>query len=278
MIYLSKLSLTICLLCSICLSCSNQNINNYSFFVAGHVYGTPGNPICGIHPPFKRKLNEYIKMQPFDFGVFTGDIVISGTEDQWNCIERDIAELKTKVYFAAGNHDMINRPLFEQRYGKTYYSFNYHNDLFLILDPNIDHWNISGNQLLFLQDEIIEYKNNGNIFIFFHEVLWWDKNNKYNDEIIMNSIYDRAENINFWSVIIPILEHSEKQVYLFAGDVGATSISTAFYYDKHANIHLLASGMGNIDTENFLNVKVMEKGKVFIEAIELNTNKTYKLL
>lgn len=123
----------------------------YSFFVAGHTYGQPGINNEGFHPPFKEKF-EYIQSRgEIVFGVLTGDIVKPNpTEQDWDEIDADIIELGLPVYFAVGNHDMENRPLFESRYGITYYHFIYNSDLFIVLDPNIDGWNISGEQLVFL--------------------------------------------------------------------------------------------------------------------------------
>ena len=107
-------------------------------------------------------------------------MVITGTEQNWNEVDVDINELGLPVYFAAGNHDMTDRALFESRYGQTYYSFVHQSDLFIVLDPNIDEWNISGDQLQFLQSVLNdEGQNINNIFVFFHQLLWWEPNNIY---------------------------------------------------------------------------------------------------
>ena len=85
---------------------------DYSFFVAGHTYGKPGMDNAGVHPPFKDMFELINKDEYIQFGVLTGDIVIIGTETNWNEIDADILTLNKPVYFAVGNHDMTDRPLF----------------------------------------------------------------------------------------------------------------------------------------------------------------------
>jgi len=226
--------------------------STYSFFVAGHTYGTPGVDNDGLHPPFVDKF-EYIQSRSeIAFGVLLGDIVFHSTEEAWDDVDNDIDSLGLPVYFAVGNHDMYNRPLFEQRYGDTYYSFLYSNDLFIVLDPNIDQWNISGDQKLFLTNVIDNNANNvERIFVFFHQTLWWQSDNKYS-AITPNSTEGRADTINFWSEIEPIFNQLENEVVMFAGDIGATSYSECVMYDNYDNITFIATGMGRGDGDNFV--------------------------
>lgn len=78
----------------------NESIIDYSFFVAGHVYGSPGVDNAGVHPPFKNQF-EYLKNDPtMKFGVFTGDIVPIGTENK--CVDFRLISLNTKNIFEMG--------------------------------------------------------------------------------------------------------------------------------------------------------------------------------
>ena len=134
------------LLSIFCLGCSIKEIENtaYSFFIAGHVYGYPGESQnnIGVHPPIKEKLDLIKNNDIIKFGVFTGDIVEDGKEEkEWDELGVDVTYTGKKVYFAPGNHDILNskkRAIFERRYGPSYRSFKNKNDLFIILDPNID--------------------------------------------------------------------------------------------------------------------------------------------
>lgn len=242
----------------------------YSFFVAGHTYGKPGVNNIGFHPPFKQKFT-YIQSRPeIELGVLTGDIVAANPVSQdWDEIDAEIDTLGLPVYFAVGNHDMENRPIFESRYGSTYYQFVHQNDLFIVLDPNIDQWNISGYQLIFLRNTIKNYASNcDNIYVFFHEILWRDNDNEFN-YISWNSSVGRASAINFWSEVEPLFHKLSNKVVMFAGDLGA-SWSSNVTYDSYDNMTLIASGMGDEDGENFIVVNVKDDKSLTYDLICLS--------
>ena len=258
-------------------SCSKDNLDvseemsiDYSFFIAGHTYGTPGVDNEGLHPPFKNKFDFINNDESIEFGVFTGDIVIEGTIQNWDQIDQDIQELALPVYFAAGNHDITDRALYESRYGPSYYSFTNHADLFIVLDPNIDSWNISGDQLAFLENGLnSEAQNANNIFVFFHQLLWWEPDNIYQN-VALNSLAGRADTINFWSEIEPLFSELSNPVHLFAGDVGAFSTGSEFMFHQYDNITLIASGMGGNVRDNFVIIDVYDDGSVGYRLIALN--------
>jgi len=239
--------------------------------VAGHTYGSPGVNNVGLHPPFKAKFDYLQSRNEIQFGVFTGDIVSQNpVAEDWNEIDADILELGLPVYFAVGNHDMENRPLYESRYGITYYDFIHYNDLIIVLDPNIDQWNISGIQLEFLQDVIDQnHQDVDNIFVFFHQLLWRENDNIYQD-IIPNSFAGRADTINFWSEIEPLFNDLPNEVFMFCGDLGATSWSSSVMYDNYGNISFIGSGMGNANGENFVVVNVLSDKSVEYDLICLS--------
>ena len=249
---------------------------SYSFFIAGHTYGQPGVDNEGLHPPFVEKF-EYLKNRTeIKFGILLGDIVSSSPVAQdWEEVDADISSLGLPVYFAVGNHDMENRPLFESRYGSTYYYFIYEDDLFIVLDPNIDEWNISGEQLEFLENTVSSnYANVQNIFVFFHQLLWWKNDNIYK-KVNPNSFSGRADTINFWSSIEPLFHQLPNQVIMFAGDVGAAYWSSDFMYDTYDNITLIASGMGEEDGDNFIVVNVDTARKIKYDLICIDTPELY---
>jgi len=243
---------------------------SHSFFIAGHTYGSPGVDNEGLHPAFKNKFNLIQNDGSVDFGILTGDIVITGTEQNWNEVDVDLNELGLPVYFAAGNHDMTDRALFESRYGQTYYSFVDHSDLFIVLDPNLDEWNISGDQLEFLENVLnTEAQNVNNIFVFFHQLLWWEPDNIFQN-VALNSFVGRAENINFSTEIAPLFASLTNPVHMLAGDVGAFSTGSEFMFHQFNNITLIASGMGGGIRDNFIIVDVHEDSSVSFRLIALN--------
>lgn len=242
----------------------------YSYFVAGHTYGAPGVKNSGFHPPFEERF-PYIQSRPeIEFGVLTGDIVSANPIAQdWDEIDADIATLGLPVHFAVGNHDMENRPLFESRYGETYYDFTYNNDLFIILDPNIDGWSITGPQLEFLENVVSEKSPiSDNVFVFFHQILWRENDNEFN-YIFWNSAAGRVSPVNFWPAVVPIFESIANDVFMFAGDYGA-SWSTTVSFDHYNNITLIGSGMGDLEADNIVVVNVDSDKSVTYDLICLS--------
>ena len=244
--------------------------SNYAFFIAGHTYGSPGANNEGVHPPFKENFDLIRDDNLVEFGFFTGDMVFIPTAEDWDEIDADVESLGMPVYFAAGNHDVTDRELYESRYGMTYYSFKENNDLFIVLDPNLDNWNISGDQLDFLIQTLEDNQDDtNNVFVFFHQLLWWESDNIYQN-ITLNSIQGRADEINFWTEIEPLFRAMPNEVYMFAGDVGANPTGDEFMYHNYNNITLVASGMGGGQRDNIIFIDVAKDKTVSFRLIALN--------
>jgi len=265
-------SIPLLLLFIFVISCQKETVVpdiSYSFFVAGHTYGGAGIDNRGLHPPFEQKFG-YLNSRNVSLGFLTGDIVIRSTEQNWDEVDSVLQYLDADVHFVVGNHDLKENPdLFENRYGRTYSYFVKHSDLFIILDPNIDHWNISGEQLEFLKETLNENPEVRNIFVFFHQLLWRESDNKYK-YVRMNSTEGRADTINFWSEIMPLFTQRTNPVAMFAGDMGAASWSDNFMYDTFENITLIASGMGDEDGDNVIIVNMSDKGIINYDLIAIN--------
>lgn len=226
--------------------------NLYSFFVAGHTSGWGG-----LNVDFVAKF-PYIQSRPeIEFGIFAGDMVpaFPDTAD-WDSVDVDLATLSIPVHFAPGNHDMENRPLFEFRYGDTYFSFEEYNDLFIVLDPNLNEWNISGDQLAWLDSTIDSTAYSvDNIFVTFHQLLWRETDNQY-ASVLWNSDAGRGDTVNFWTDVFPLFNSLDNQVVMMAGDLGAGFWASDVMFDTIGNVALLATGMGEGSGDNFVVVNV----------------------
>lgn len=274
-----KLTIKYCMLAVIpffVYCCKNYNRKDldikYSFFVAGHTYGKPGDTTGGLYKPFMDKTNLIKDNDNIKFGVFTGDIVVKANEKYWDLVDRDLKSLGKPVYFAPGNHDMGNRKLFIERYGPSYYSYIYENDIFIILDPNIDRWNITGPQLYFLDSTLENINDSVNhVFVFLHQLLWCDSENIFRN-IRLNSKSGRADSINFWPEIIPLFQKVPKDIVFFAGDLGASRNNDDYMYYKQKNITFIASGMGEGKGDNFIIVDVLEDNTINYRLVSLNTS------
>ena len=77
------------------------------------------------------------------FIITVGDLIDGGTEDaaklnaEWDEFDARLAGTHAPFFHVGGNHDltnMVQRRVFEARYGRRYYHFSYKGVLFLVLD------------------------------------------------------------------------------------------------------------------------------------------------
>lgn len=245
----------------------------YSFFVAGHTYGSPSTDSLGLYPPFRATFPELNADPLIVKGFLTGDIVKIPNEDSWDRVDLDLEKLDAPVSFAPGNHDLKDYDLYQKRYAPLARYFFIEDDLFVIPEVQMDGWNIEQNQLNFYtqltanQAQRIEH-----IFIFVHQVIFMDC-----VPLIPNSSEGRAERLNFETVILPIIEATNKPTYLFAGDVGAFDWGTAVFYEQMNNVTYIASGMGGGVYDNYLIVDVGKDESVKYRIIGLNGQEMRKI-
>ncbi len=270
-LYLSikRVQWTLCLLAICFLSCKKSE--PYSFFVAGHVYGKPSPKSIGVHPPFVEKFGLIKSTPDMSFGILTGDMVFMDSDKHWDSLHTDLKPLNIPIHKVPGNHELVRkRKEYESRFGKTYSAFVQNGDLFILLDPLLDKWSITGEQLKFLKSTLLKNEAlNGNIFVFFHQLLWWSPENKFKN-VQPNWIGYRGDSCNFESDILPLFKNTEQPVYMFAGDVGAYPNKNSFFYHKEKTVTLIASGMGGEKKDNFLIIKVNESKEVEIKMVALN--------
>lgn len=239
----------------------------YSFFTAGHTYGNPNSPHYGLHYPFTDffpYLNTYPNM---DLGFLTGDVVVQGTAAYWDSAQMDMALLNIPIFIAAGNHDIGSE--FVNRFGEYYYSLIHNGDLFIVLTPGLDSWNISGQQLMFLETTLQDnHADVNNIFIFLHELIWWSPTNEYQN-VKINYAPHYPGSTNFESVIKPLLLSYSNNFTLYAGDLGATDLVSPFMYDSFENITLIGSGMGGGIRDNIIITNVYDDS-VYYDLVAIN--------
>ncbi len=154
----------------------------------------------------------------------------------------------------------------------TFYDTIINNDLFIFLDPNIDNYNISGEQLDFLKETISSNSSKvDNILVFFHQLLWCDDDNIFQN-IRVNYPPYTPYTLNFWSEIKPIFHVLSNNVVMFAGDIGAVDYTTPFMYYKYDNITFIAGGMGSGIFDNMLIVTIDDEKNINYDLIALQNN------
>jgi len=256
-------------------TCENKD-QGYSFFVAGHVYGKPdGAAYNGIYEPFKSnsKLNDCVFMP---LGFLLGDVVKEASNHEFNILKNDIRSIgnKTHIYISPGNHDVgtgpynAKRDIYVQNFGETFKYFKYEKDLFILLDANLNNWNIIDDQLQMLKSLNSGEKEYNNVFIFSHQVIWADTSNKHFSGLIVNSYEGKSEKVNFWNEVFPVINGIGEKVFMFAGDVGAFNNNSEFFYDNILGVDFFATGMGGGKRDNFLLIHV-NHDKVDLELVQL---------
>lgn len=249
---------------------------SYSFLVAGHAYGAHDGGNIGLHPALLNSLNSgYDSMAAFI--VFTGDIVNQSTSESWLKVEDELTNYSLPYYYVMGNHDAndIGLQVFENKYGSTYYTFYSQSELCIVLNSTEEERSISSNQVNFLEEQINQAGDTiRNIFMFFHEILW-NSHEKYIG-VMSNSRsrYDQMVNYsNYWEDVHPmLLEKTDKNFFVVAGDVGGNPDAIAAFYDIWDNVTFLASGMGEVADENYLLVQVFNKDSITFRLVPLNSD------
>ncbi len=117
-----------------------------------------------------------------EFVLCVGDLISGYTTDtaviaqQWDEVNQIISGLKMPFFYLPGNHDITNKVMekeWEKRYGKRYYSFNYKNVLFIILDSNDDDdYNLTRNQTDFVLNTLKENEGVRWTYILMHHPIW----------------------------------------------------------------------------------------------------------
>ena len=114
--------------------------NNFQFIILSD---RNGGSRPGVFEDAIQKINL---MQP-EFVLSVGDLIAGYSTDtatidrQWKEVNGMIAKLQMPFFYLPGNHDITNKIMekeWEKRFGNRYYSFNYKNTLFIILDSNDD--------------------------------------------------------------------------------------------------------------------------------------------
>ena len=249
----------------------------YSFYIAGHTYGKPRAESKGLYDPFTKKFHIINKYQSIKFGFLLGDVVREASNDAWRLVKKDLDSLDSRIknIVVPGNHDVgtgtnnTKRDIFLQQFGKTFFSFEHEKDLFIILDANINQWNISGEQLQFLKQSLPNKKDViNNIFIFSHQLIWHDARKPEFKKVKPNSFEGRSKNLNFWDEVFPLLSGLANDVYFFSGDIGVSPNGKELFYTKYSGVTFVATGMGGGIRDNFLIVSVI-KGAVQIFFVPL---------
>ena len=135
---------------------------------------------------FNRVIDEIVHLYPA-FVIQVGDMISGYVEDldefreQWRRFHAQIAPLgEIPFYPVPGNHDVLDanrkpggEEIYRQVWGDPYYSFDYHNAHFIILNTDDGAGSeIVGEQLQWLKKDLSGARKQQHIFVFFHRPIY----------------------------------------------------------------------------------------------------------
>ena len=143
----------------------------------------------GGHRPgvFSRAVEQINLMQP-EFVLSVGDLIEGYSEnaervaEQWKEFQTYAHKLEMPFFYVPGNHDLANKyqeKVWEEKFGRRYYSFNYRNVLFLALsseDNQRKEGLVGPEQLEFVKKTLADNPDVRWIIVAIHRPLWAQPN------------------------------------------------------------------------------------------------------
>lgn len=132
--------------------------------------------------PYKQNIRAINLLSP-DFVLIVGDLILGYTWDEelilreWEEFDRVTSGFRMPYYLVVGNHDVWNKrseEIYRSRYGRLYYSFDYKNSHFIVLNSEDQDWvnYIVGDQLEWLKRDLETHCGALHKFVFLHKPLW----------------------------------------------------------------------------------------------------------
>lgn len=241
----------------------------FSFMVGGHFYGAGSNK--SGYPAATLLANlDSINNSNIDFLVSLGDLFSNIDSDLRTYKTGFFSKLKMPIFNAVGNHDLFNEELYEKEYGQTFFSFEIGENLFLVLDTEMNGGNIEDEQLKLFN--LFESKVK-NIFIFSHNAVWMQQFPEI-EELFPGLSKPLVSTFN--KNIKPILEASSANIYWLSGSMGAYA-NESFFYKNEKNVHYILSAIRDKKSDGLLKVYVKDDNSVAFETMSLTEKKTINL-
>lgn len=257
---------------------------DYSFFVAGHVYGAPESHSVFPSASFLANIDMLNHDQARFFILLGDNYRIAESSYIENFKVSICSNVEIPMFNAVGNHDVTDRGLYETHFGRTYFDFKHGSELFIILDSELDDGKIVGEQLDYLKNVLnctIESEEVKNVFIFSHKLIWCvddaDMRIVYEH---LNSRHGYANSDNFKSVVMPeIVRLSQtKKIFMVSGDIGVSWSLPLFYHkDEKYDITYIACGLGDTEKDAVIKVDIKSGGNVTFTPISLTGEKLEKM-
>jgi 3',5'-cyclic-AMP phosphodiesterase len=159
-----------------CLAAAESPANDFRFSILGD---RTGDAQPGVYEQVWREIDG----EHPDFVVNAGDSIQGGNDStaasEWLALRQLWSCYRYPLYLTPGNHDIWSRASLAMYYKQTgqqrFYSFNYQNAHFTVLD-NSDAPDLSAtlpdDQMQFLERDLEQNRDRDPKFVFFHKPLW----------------------------------------------------------------------------------------------------------
>ncbi len=248
-----------------------DSLKDYSFVVSGHFHGASTNASTFPAATLLANIDSLNAIQPL-FLMSLGDMFIDVNDTYINHYKNNLFnKLKIPLFNAVGNHDLTGN-LYENLYGKTFFCFSHHSELFIVLNTEVNDGSIKNEQLKLFSNAMdtalgSEIKN---VFIFSHRPIWAERINKYNKLFSDNTRTAIGSN-NFTEDIKPLLQKISKikNVFWLSGSMGGMA-PASFFYDKEeeTNVTFMQTAIRDLPRDAILQI-IINNGAVSMKGISL---------
>jgi len=224
-----------------------DSTGHINFSVGGHIYGSSKN--FSTFPASTLLANiDSLNNSNLDFFVSLGDLFCNLEEDYDSYKRALFDKIEFPIYNVAGNHDLFNYELYEEKFGPTTFSF--------VLKRSVLKENVK------------------NVFIFSHIASWIAQ---YPEIEKLFPGLDKPLLSNFEEEVLPILDRSKNKIYWLSGSMGAYA-NESFFYKNENNISYILTSIRDKKADGLLNVKVGNNGKVEFKTISLTGEQLQPLI
>jgi len=254
----------------------DEETGDVIFVAVGHVYGRLENTTLPYseYPAVTLLANQKVFADPdIDFVMLLGDIVHKANEKQFRLLASSFLNaLSRPVFNAVGNHELQNREVYTERFGKTFFTFQRGDALFVVLDGELDHGLLIGEQkqMFFESIRLAQSDDVRFLVLFSHKVLW-------NSQYFAGSQTERdAVQKEFSDTLLPALLQlpRSKSVLWFAGDYLFPLVHEA---GPRPGMHFFTLGLREDATDLALRVTLPTQGEPAFQPISLSENPTYDI-
>lgn len=232
----------------------------FRFLLAGHIYGDPyetsmpSGTFLAATPELSRSCADLM--------LCLGDTFRIGVPECFDRTQAALRRLPFPTFNAVGNHDVTRRDEYTARFGPTFGAFVHGGCLFVVLDTELQTWEIAGPQLDFLRAALQAATVRSDlraVFCCAHKLVFGHRQRYF--EVLMggNALDDLKGPNRFCQDVLPLLQPLAQRlpVYWFGGDIGTQRTLPAFLdRDPTSGVTFAAAGIGDLPRDCVLQVDV----------------------